>query len=69
MAQGQLEQRHACSVRQPVPGQKLQLYEQTLILVEGLVYLPMNADPGWSSVLVEYALLGFPSALPLCIGF
>lgn len=52
-----------------MPGQKLQLCEQTLILVEGLVYLPMNADPGWSSVLVEYALLGFPSALPLCTGF
>lgn len=52
-----------------MPGQKLQLYEQTLILVEGLVYLPMNADPGWSSVLVEYALLGFLSALPLCTGF
>lgn len=63
VALGQPEQRHAFHVRHPVSGQKLWHYEQTLCLVQGLVYLPMNAGPGWSSELVAYTLL---DSLPAC---
>jgi hypothetical protein len=68
VAQGQLEQRHACPVRYPVPGQKLWICEQTLCLVQGLVYLPMNAGPGWSSGLVADALLDSPLPHPTALG-
>lgn len=51
-----------------MPDQKLWLYEQTLCLVQGLVYLPMNAGPGWSSGLVAYGLLGFLLPHPTALG-